>query len=110
MQLIKSAEEIVYAQFAAGIFSICGGHCDEGVATLFSLYRKMNRLGDVVEVADAVIAEIIEIGPPVAGNYNSTYSYPQFHVPECLNSCCSMYDVCFECLAFWYSDRVRGLC
>lgn len=111
LELLHGAKEyVIYAYFAAGVFSICAGDFDLGITTLRTLSSRVGWLDQVVEIGETVMAQIADIDPPLAGLYNGTFRYTQFDIPECVYICCSMNDVCFECLPYWYSRRVRDLC
>ncbi|KAG7557022.1 hypothetical protein ISN44_As11g030230 [Arabidopsis suecica] len=59
---------------------------------------------------ERVMAQIADIEPPMSGNYDATFSFPRGDVPNCVHFACTMEDVCFDCIAYWYSRRVRQLC
>lgn len=64
----------------------------------------------MVDIGERVMAQIADIEPPLSGNYDATYSYPCGDVPNCVHFACTMEDVCFDCIAYWYARRVRQLC
>lgn len=109
--LMHSAEDdIPYASFAYGIFAICNGHYEEGIATLEMLGEKVHEWEYMAEIGEIVMAQIADLEPPLAGHYNETYKYPEGDVPHCVHFACTMDDACFDCIGYWGSLRVRQLC
>lgn len=111
LELIHSAEShIVYAAFANAIFEVAGGNYEQGMQCMATLAAKVSWLEEMVEIGDDVMAQVADLGPPMCGNYNETFRYPAGDVPNCIHFACSMYDVCFECIAYWYARRVALVC
>lgn len=111
LELIHRAEgPIFYAAFAYGIFAICAGCYEEGRTAMHILAFHISWLDEMVEIGEAVMAQIADLEPPLSGNYDGTYRYPEGDIPNCVHFACTMNDVCFDCLPYWYSHRVRQLC
>ncbi|CAE5957614.1 unnamed protein product [Arabidopsis arenosa] len=111
LDLMKGAEEyVVYAMFAYGVFSICAGNYEEGMESMYVLINRLGWLDSIVQIGDTVMAQISDIEPPMAGNYNATYRFPDGDVPNCIYFACNAHDVCFDCISYWYSRRVRHMC
>lgn len=111
LQYMESAiYDIPYASFAYGIFLICNGHYEEGAERVKVMCLQVSWLEDMVEIADLVMASIADVEPQPSGKYNATYRYPDGDIPMCAEYGCSIDDVCFGCIAYWYAGRVRDLC
>ncbi|CAH8264752.1 unnamed protein product [Arabidopsis lyrata] len=111
LQLMRAGEEYIpYAGFAFGVFAICGGHYEEGMEALTLLAERAGWLEEMVDIGERVMAQIADIEPPMSGNYDATFTFPHGDVPNCVHFACTMDDVCFDCIAYWYSRRVRQLC
>lgn len=111
LELIKCGEEdIPYARFAFAIFAICSGKYEEGMDCMATLVAQVSWLDALVEIGEMVMAQVADIEPPMTGNYNTTYRYPPGDIPNCVHFACTMHDVCFECIAYWYARRIMVVC
>lgn len=103
-------DEIIYASFAFAVFLIASGYYEEGMGCIQLLAEKVSWLETLVDIADTVMAQIADIEPLGAGHYEATYRYPDGDIPNCVHFACTMEDVCFDCIGYWYSRRVVQLC
>ena len=111
LQLMRRGEEAIpCAGFAFGIFAICGGKSEEGMASIALLSSRVGWLEEMVDIADRVMAQIADIEPSMTGKYDATYAFPRRDIPNCTRFACTEDDVCFDCIPYWYSRRVRNLC
>ncbi|EFH39259.1 predicted protein, partial [Arabidopsis lyrata subsp. lyrata] len=93
LELLHRAERpIVYAAFAYGIFAICAGHYEEGRTAMHILALNISWLDEMVEIGEAVMAQIADLEPPLSGNYVGTYRYPEGDIPNCVHFACTMTD------------------
>ncbi|KAG7551526.1 hypothetical protein ISN45_Aa06g021930 [Arabidopsis thaliana x Arabidopsis arenosa] len=99
-----------FAPFVIGVFRICSGDFETGMASMLKFWDLVGSLDEAVQMADLVIMQIATMGTAESGLYNNTHSYPLLDVPHCTYITCAADSVCEECFTFWYSLIVRSIC